>query len=171
MSKKEGYSRPGLFGGINHYDANGHKIGESRPGLFGGCLLYTSYKGLSMDEIIHHLAIFISRLWQIHIFGEGNTRTTAVFFIKYLRMLGFSATNDIFAENAWYLRNALVRANYTNLQKGIPVSYTHLDVYKRQQFKTEALEADARFDEIGSALKIKELQRDKRELLESLEMY
>ena len=61
-----------------------------------------SYKGLSMDEIIHHLAVFISRLWQIHIFGEGNTRTTAVFFIKYLRMLGFPATNDIFAENAWY---------------------------------------------------------------------
>ena len=77
-----------------------------------------SYKGLSMDEIIHHLAIFISRLWQIHIFGEGNTRTTAVFFIKYLRTLGFSATNDIFAENAWYFRNALVRANYTNPQKG-----------------------------------------------------
>lgn len=74
-----------------------------------------SYKGLSMDEIIHHLAVFISRLWQIHIFGEGNTRTTAVFFIKYLRTLGFSAMNDIFAENAWYFRNALVRANYTNL--------------------------------------------------------
>ena len=54
-----------------------------------------SYKGLSMDEIIHHLAVFISRLWQIHIFGEGNTRTTAVFFIKYLRTLGFSAANDI----------------------------------------------------------------------------
>lgn len=78
-----------------------------------------SYKGLSMDEIIHHLAVFISRLWQIHIFGEGNTRTTAVFFIKYLRTLGFSVTNDIFAENAWYFRNALVRANYTNLQKDI----------------------------------------------------
>lgn len=78
-----------------------------------------SYRGLSMDEIIHHLAVFVSRLWQIHIFGEGNTRTTAVFFIKYLRTLGFSATNDIFAENAWYFRNALVRANYTNLQKGI----------------------------------------------------
>ena len=60
-----------------------------------------SYKGLSMEEIIHHLAVFVSRLWQIHIFGEGNTRTTAVFFIKYLRTLGFSATNDMFAENAW----------------------------------------------------------------------
>ena len=63
-----------------------------------------SYKGLSMDEVIHHLAVFVSRLWQIHIFGEGNTRTTAVFFIKYLGTLGFSVTNDIFAENAWYFR-------------------------------------------------------------------
>lgn len=55
-----------------------------------------SYRNLSMDEIIHHLALFISRLWQIHVFGEGNTRTTAVFFIKYLRTLGFDVTNDIF---------------------------------------------------------------------------
>ena len=72
-----------------------------------------------LREIIHHLAGFVSNLWQIHVFGEGNTRTTAVFFIKYLRMLGFTATNDISADNAWYFRNALVRANYTNLQKGI----------------------------------------------------
>ena len=85
-----------------------------------------SYKGLSMDEIIHHLAVFISRLWQIHIFGEGNTRTTAVFFIKYLRTLGFSATNDIFADHAWYFRNALVRANYTNLQKNIHETTVHI---------------------------------------------
>ena len=90
-----------------------------------------SYKGLSMDEIIHHLAVFISRLWQIHIFGEGNTRTTAVFFIKYLRTLGFSVTNDIFAENAWYFRNALVRANYTNLQKGIHETTEYLEVFLR----------------------------------------
>ena len=88
-----------------------------------------SYKGLSMDEIIHHLAVFISRLWQIHIFGEGNTRTTAVFFIKYLRTLGFSATNNIFAENAWYFRNALVRANYTNLQKGIHETTEYLEAF------------------------------------------
>ena len=85
-----------------------------------------SYRGLSMDEIIHHLAVFISRLWQIHIFGEGNTRTTAVFFIKYLRTLGFSATNDIFADHAWYFRNALVRADYTNLQKNIHETTVHI---------------------------------------------
>ena len=62
-----------------------------------------SYKGLSTDEIIEHLAFFISRLWQIHIFGEGNTRTTAVFFIKYLRSLGYDATNDIFALLCTYI--------------------------------------------------------------------
>ncbi|MCI7627567.1 MAG: Fic family protein [Blautia glucerasea] len=95
------------------------------------------YKGLSMDEIIHHLAVLISRLWQIHIFGEGNTRTSAVFFIKYLRTLGFSATNDTFAENAWYFRNALVRANYTNLQKGIHETTEYLEVFLRNLLLNE----------------------------------
>ena len=96
-----------------------------------------SYKGLSIDEIIHHLAVFVSRLWQIHIFGEGNTRTTAVFFIKYLITLGFSATNDIFAKNAWYFRNALVRANYTNLQKGIHETTEYLEVFLRNLLMNE----------------------------------
>ena len=78
-----------------------------------------NYSHLSMDEIVEHLSIFISNLWQIHPFEEGNTRTTAVFVIKYLRSLGFNVTNDTFAKNAWYFRNSLVRANYNNLQKGV----------------------------------------------------
>lgn len=90
-----------------------------------------SYKNLSMEEIIHHLAIFVSRLWQIHVFGEGNTRTTAVFFIKYLRTLGFDATNDIFAENAWYFRNALVRANYNDLRNGVHETTEYLELFLR----------------------------------------
>lgn len=97
-----------------------------------------------MDEIIHHLAVFISRLWQIHIFGEGNTRTTAVFFIKYLRTLGFAATNDIFAENAWYFRNALVRANYTNLQKGIHETTEYLELFLRNLLLNEQNELQNR---------------------------
>ncbi len=79
-----------------------------------------SYKGLGQYEIIEHIAHFISYLWQIHIFGEGNTRTTAIFLIKYLRKLGFKeANNDLFAEHSSYFRNALVRANYEDLSKGI----------------------------------------------------
>jgi len=96
-----------------------------------------SYKNLSMDEIIHHLAVFVSRLWQIHVFGEGNTRTTAVFFIKYLRTLGFDVTNDIFAENAWYFRNSLVRANYNDLKNGIHETTEFLEVFLRNLLLNE----------------------------------
>ncbi len=79
-----------------------------------------NYSGLSQQEIIEHIASFISFLWQIHVFGEGNTRTTAIFLIKYLRKLGFNeVNNDLFAEHSWYFRNALVRANYEDLSKGI----------------------------------------------------
>lgn len=79
-----------------------------------------SYQGLTEQEIIEHIAHFISYLWQIHIFGEGNTRTTAIFLIKYLQKLGFNhVNNDLFANHSWYFRNALVRANYENLSKGI----------------------------------------------------
>ena len=79
-----------------------------------------SYKGLSEQEIIEHIAYFISNLWQIHIFGEGNTRTTAIFLIKYLRKLGFkNVNNDLFADHSWYFRNALVRANYEDLSRGM----------------------------------------------------
>lgn len=96
-----------------------------------------SYKNLSMDEMIHHLAVFVSRLWQIHVFGEGNTRTTAVFFIKYLRTLGFDVTNDIFAENAWYFRNSLVRANYNDLKNGIYETTEYLELFLRNLLLNE----------------------------------
>ncbi|EEP27275.1 Fic family protein [Shuttleworthella satelles] len=96
-----------------------------------------SYRNLSMDEIIHHLAFFVSRLWQIHIFAEGNTRTTAVFFIKYLRTLGFDVTNDIFAENAWYFRNSLVCANYNDLKNGIHETIEYLELFLRNLLLNE----------------------------------
>ena len=77
------------------------------------------YTGLKKDQMVEHLAKFVSGLWQIHPFGEGNTRTTAIFTIKYLRSQGFSVNNDMFERHSWYFRNALVRANYRNLEKGI----------------------------------------------------
>ena len=86
-----------------------------------------SYKELSMTQTAERMAKFISGIWQIHAFGEGNTRTTAVFAIKYLRTFGFDVNNDIFAENAWYFRNALVRANYNNLKLGIYATQEYLN--------------------------------------------
>ena len=77
------------------------------------------YSVLNKDLMVEHLAKFVSGLWQIHPFCEGNTRTTAIFTIKYLRSQGFSVNNDLFERHSWYFRNALVRANYRNLNKGI----------------------------------------------------
>ena len=95
------------------------------------------YLGLSIDEIINHLATFISNLWQIHAFQEGNTRTTAVFFIKYLRSLGFDVTNDVFAKNAWYFRNALVRANFRFITRGIYDDKSYLVLFLRNLLLNE----------------------------------
>lgn len=85
-----------------------------------------SYKGLTDDEKIEHITKFISGIWQIHAFREGNTRTTAIFTIQYLRSLGYEVNNEMFAKHSWYFRNALVRANYRNIQKGIDYSPIYL---------------------------------------------
>ena len=90
-----------------------------------------SYKGLTQDNLITHIASFVSGLWQIHAFGEGNTRTTAVFTIQYLSSIGFDVENDLFAKHSWYFRNALVRANYKNAVKGIDYSPIYLERFFR----------------------------------------
>ena len=108
-----------------------------------------SYVGLSTDETIRHIARFTSNLWQIHAFGEGNTRTTGVFVIKYLRTLGFDVHNDVFAENAWYFRNALVRANYTNVPKGIEETTEYLELFFRNLLLGEHNELMSRYLVIG----------------------
>lgn len=117
-----------------------------------------SYKNLTLEETVKHITFFVSRLWQIHAFGEGNTRTTAVFTIKYLRSLGFNADNELFAENSWYFRNALVRANYNNLQKGIHENSEFLEKFFRNLLLGEHNELKNRFLHIRAKdfLEIKE---------------
>lgn len=104
-----------------------------------------NYSNLSMDEIVRHLTFFVSSLWQIHAFGEGNTRTTAVFTIKYLRSMGFKVGNDIFAKNSWYFRNALVRANYKNVRKGIQQEPEYLEKFFRNLLMGEHNELKNRY--------------------------
>lgn len=89
------------------------------------------YSGLQMDDVVSHLVRFVSGLWQIHAFGEGNTRATAVFTIQYLRSIGFDINNDLFALHSWYFRNALVRANYKNAKKGIMYDFSFLECFFR----------------------------------------
>ena len=128
-----------------------------------------SYKGLNIEEMIRHLAVFVSRLWQIHAFAEGNTRTTAVFFIKYIRTLGFEASNDIFAENAWYFRNALVRANYNDLKMGVHETTEYLELFLRNlllEEKNELRNRDMHISGIFSKTEKVDIQEEKADIQE-----
>ncbi len=109
-----------------------------------------SYAGLSPEEIIHHITHFVSALWRIHPFGEGNTRTTAVFTIQYLRAIGFSVNNEPFANHAWYFRNALVRANYKNARKGIDYTPVYLERFFRNLLLNEHWDLRNRYLHIKS---------------------
>lgn len=109
------------------------------------------YRGLSMDEVVEHIAKFVSGIWQIHAFCEGNTRTTAVFTIQYLRSLGFEVDNDMFAQHAWYFRNALVRANYRNVRKEIEYTPIFLVRFFRNLLLQDGWELRNRYLHIAPA--------------------
>ena len=103
------------------------------------------YRGLSMSEVVEHIAKFISGIWQSHPFREGNTRTTALFAIKYLKSIGFECNNDMFEQHSWYFRNALVRANYKNVAKGINQDYSFLIKFFRNLLMGENNELKNRY--------------------------
>jgi fido (protein-threonine AMPylation protein) len=108
------------------------------------------YTGLDKGQMIEHLATFVAGLWQIHPFGEGNTRTTAIFTIKYLRLLGFSVNNDLFERHSWYFRNALVRANYRNVEKRVNIEPIFLIRFFRNLLLGENNELKNRYMMIDS---------------------
>ena len=104
-----------------------------------------NYSGLSEEEKVRHIAHFISGLWQIHPFREGNTRTTAVFTIQYLRSMGYDVTNNMFKDYSWYFRNALVRANYKNVRLGINYDFNYLELFFRNLLLNEHNELKNRY--------------------------
>ena len=123
------------------------------------------YGGKTSRKIIPHFARFIAQIWQVHPFGEGNTRTTAVFAIKYLRSLGFSVDNDAFRDNAWYFRNALVRANYADYAREVSRDWSYLEIFFRNLLLGEKNEMKSRYLLIGlteeDKQKIRELTEEK----------
>ncbi len=124
------------------------------------------YKGLSSAEMITHFSRFIADVWQIHAFGEGNTRTTAIFAIKYLRTLGYDVENDIFSDNSYYFRNALVRANYTNIPKGIHPTLVYLERFFANFLLGEKNELKSRYLLVGQSEENATLVPSEREQVE-----
>lgn len=107
------------------------------------------YKWLSDDAFVHHFATFVSRLWQIHPFREGNTRTTALMAIKYLRSMRYDVSNDLFARKSYYFRNALVRANYDNRRLDVEKTLTPLEEFFKVLVFGEEIELHSRYLKIG----------------------
>ena len=104
-----------------------------------------SYSGIDLPRVVRRISNFVSGIWQIHPFGEGNTRTTAVFTIKYLRQLGYKVDNEPFKEHSWYFRNALVRANYQNLPAGVERTSEFLELFFRNLLMGENNELRNRY--------------------------
>lgn len=128
-----------------------------------------SYKDLSLDKIIEHIAEFTSNIWQIHPFGEGNTRTTAIFIMKYLNTLGFKVGNEVFANHSWYFRNALVRANYNDFSKGIHSTNKYLILFfenlmlnKNHELKNRYLHMDyeTKMDNVNVGVKLTKKEQE-----------
>ncbi len=139
ITKKEWVLRGGTVSYLNYIDIRSaieYDIENERA---------FSYNGLSQADMIAHIARFVAGLWQIHAFGEGNTRTTAVFTILYLRSIGFDINNSLFAEYSWYFRNALVRANYKNAASGIDYDYQYLERFFRNLLLGEKNELKNRY--------------------------
>ena len=122
------------------------------------------YKNLNIDEAIRHIARFVSGIWQIHAFGEGNTRTTAVFTIKYLHTFGFNFSNETFANHSWYFRNALVRANYNDLTKGVYATTEFLEKFFRNLILNEQNELKNR------NLQIDEIEKEAIQIAKQTDM-
>ena len=108
------------------------------------------YGGKPPEAIVPHFVRFIAEIWRVHPFMEGNTRTTAVFAVKYLRSLGYRATNNMFQANSWYFRNALVRANYADYANGVKREWGYLESFFRNLLLGENNELKSRHLLIGS---------------------
>ena len=108
------------------------------------------YTNLGLSDAIRHIANFVSNIWQTHPFREGNTRTTAVFTIKYLRSIGFqNIDNTLFEQHSWYFRNALVRANYKNVAKDVSPDSSYLEAFFRNLLLNEQTPLNNRDLQIG----------------------
>lgn len=87
------------------------------------------YFNMNKEQLIDRVSEFTSRIWQVHPFQEGNTRTTAIFVQKYLISMGFKVNNDLFRDNSLYFRNALVRANYKNYSIGVKADKQYINAF------------------------------------------
>lgn len=74
------------------------------------------------DDVVFRLVRIIAKIWQIHPFREGNTRSVIVFAVLLANSLGFDVEHELFKTNSNYVRNSLVWCS-----QGIYSKYEYLE--------------------------------------------
>ena len=102
-----------------------------------------NYKGISNEKLVKNIADFTLRIWQVHPFRDGNTRTVSVFIQKYLMSMGYVIDNSIFKDNGVYFRNALVLAGYYNYELGVHRNMEYIIKFYRKLLIDNTIELDS----------------------------
>ena len=161
-----------LFSDLYEWAGDNRKINmyKEEPLLDGLSVIYSDYKNIDNDlskldsiftnikwnklthkEIIDKIVVIISRLWRIHTFREGNTRSTTTFLYMFMKQIKLRVNIDFIGEHAKYFRNALVMAS--------------IDQYSEYEHLTEILldSISTKIAKTGKYKTIREYEVDKYE--------
>ena len=102
--------RERLLGGRSVWYSNDENIPQDLESAFQSIHLL-KWKDFSRDAFVHYLAQCFPRLWQIHPFREGNTRTVVMMLTFFAEQHGYYMDQELMAESAGYVRDAFVMAS------------------------------------------------------------
>ena len=104
--------------------------------------LFSNERSIDLSKLtpqhrLRHLCEFIAKLFMINAFQYANSRATFVYSMKYFLSLGYHFQNDTFFREAWFFRNAIIRACYTNMHQGVYPTTMHMEMFLGNLFLNE----------------------------------
>lgn len=102
--------RERLLGGRSVWYSNDEDIPQDLESAFQSIHLL-KWEHFPRDAFVHYLAQCFPRLWQIHPFREGNTRTVVMMLTFFVEQYGYYMDQELMAESAGYVRDAFVMAS------------------------------------------------------------
>lgn len=80
------------------------------------------WKALSRQAFVSAVSKYFARIWRIHPFREGNTRTVVMMLTFFVEHYGYYMDQNLLAENAGYVRDSFVMASLDQFSE-----YEHLE--------------------------------------------
>ena len=117
--------REAILGGVSVWYANDVDIEIELRSVFRDINLIR-WASLSKQDFIKKLARLFPRIWQIHPFREGNTRTTVMLLTFFVERYGYYFDQELFAASAGYVRNAFVLASIGKHSESVHICICYL---------------------------------------------